>query len=127
MSTNDAPTSTHYELPTGAIAVLEELLPTAQWYKDDPKYAKLLCTAVDALDALPETAPRPVPEKDETVAAYEARIAPWNDKVLMFDWTDKQRDAARKCIQHYLKLGQLNGATTSTVALIRLFKLHIDD
>jgi len=128
MSTPDeVPPKKQYELPTGAVTILDEILPTPQWYKDDPKYAKLLCNAKDALDALPETKPRPDPKPDETRAAFEKRVDPWSSEILMFEWTDKQKDAAKKCVQFYLKAGNLGGAAAPTIALIKLFGLQHDD
>lgn len=116
--------ATHYELPTGAVAILEEILPTPQWYKDDPKQAKTIVHAVGALDALPETKPRPRPDKDEDKAFFEARVDVWAAEVLMFDWTDKQKEAAKKCVTFYLKQGAFS-VNSNIVALLTL--LGLDD
>lgn len=116
-------TTQELELRTGAIAILEELLPMAHWYKDDPQYGKLIKHSLAALEALPKTEPRPAANANETPAAYEKRIDPWSTTVLMFRWSDNQKAAAKKCVQHFFKNGQLGGATASTVALIDLFSL----
>lgn len=121
--TGDAPKTTQYELPTGAVAILEEILPTPQWYKEDPKQAKTIVHAVAALDALPETAARPKPEKDEDKDAFEARVDAWAEVNLMFNWTDKQKEAASKCVSHYLKQGAFS-VNVNLVALIRLLGLN---
>lgn len=116
----------HYELPTGAIAILQDILPTAIWYKEEVKKSKLMVHSVDAEEALPVTEKRPTPTKEESQDAFEARVDKWADKVLMFEWTEKQRDAAKKCFAYYLKQANLT-ATPNTVALIRLFKTEDDE
>ena len=111
-----------YELPTGAIAILEEVLPTPQWYKDEPKQAGLIVRAMQAADALPATADRPKPEKDETKEAFEVRADAWAAVNLEFFWTDKQKEAAKACIKYYIKQGAL-AINPNSVALITLFGL----
>lgn len=122
MST-DKPTSTHYELPTGAIAILEEILPLAQWYKDDPKQGVLITRAAAAFEALPDTAKRIKPEKDEEKGDFDARFAAWGEPVLEFEWTDKQKDAVRACVRYHLKQGALP-VNANTVALLMLLGLN---
>lgn len=121
---SDAPASTTYNLSTGAIAVLSEILPTPQWYKDDPKQGVLIGRAFAASEALPDTPPRPKPEQDESKEAFEKRIEAWADPILMFDWTEKQKDAVRTCVRYYLKQGAFS-VTTHTVQLLKL--LGLDD
>lgn len=118
----DAPKTTQYELPTGAVAILEEIIPLAGWYKDDPKQGLLIARSVSAMDALPETAPRIKADKDESKGDFDARVDAWASPILMFEWTDKQKDAAKKCVTHFLKQGAFNPNKT-TVALLRLFGL----
>jgi hypothetical protein len=103
---------------------LEDILASGVWYKDDPKQARTIVSAVGALDALPETAPRIKPEKDEEKDVFDARADAWAKPVLMFEWTDKQKEAAKKCVSHYLKQGAFT-VNTNTLALIRL--LGLDD
>lgn len=114
----------HYELPTGAIAILQEILATPQWYKDDPKQAKTIVHAVGALDALPDLVDRPQPDKDETRDVFEERVDAWASPILMFEWSDKNKESAKKCVAYYLKQGAfaVNG---NTVALLKL--LGLDD
>ena len=116
--------NTQYELPTGAITILEEILPTPQWYKDDTKQAKTIVHAVQALDALPETAARPKPEKDEDKDSYEKRVDTWSVPILMFNWSDKQKEAVKKCVGFYLKQGAFT-VNSNIVALLTL--LGLDD
>lgn len=123
MST-DAPKTTHYELPTGAIAILEEILPTPTWYKEDPKQAKTIVSADAALTALPDTSPRPEPLKDETKDAFGERVDAWASANLEFDWTDRQKEAVKKCVAYYLKQGAF-AVNRNTVALLTL--LGLDD
>lgn len=119
----EAPKSTTYNLSTGAVALLHEILPTPQWYKDDPKQGVLIVRASSAIDALPDVE-RPKPEKDEDKDGYEARIDAWASPVLEFEWTDKQKDAVKKCVSFYLKQGAF-AVTKHTVALLHL--LGLDD
>ena len=116
--------ATHYELPTGAVAILEEILATPQWYKDDPKQARTIVHAVGALDALPETQPRPKQDSGEDKAFYEARVDVWAADILMFEWTDRQKEAVKKCVNFYLKQGAFS-VNTYIVALLTL--LGLDD
>jgi hypothetical protein len=120
----EGPKSTQYELPTGAVALLEEILPTPQWYKDDPKQAKTIVHAVGALDALPDTVKRPEVKKDEAKEDFENRADAWASPILMFEWTDKQKEAVKKCVGYYLKQGAFL-VNVNTVALLRL--LGLDD
>jgi hypothetical protein len=120
----EGPKTTHYELPTGAIAILEEILATPTWYKDDPKQAKTIVHAVGALDALPETVTRPTVDKDEQRDSFEKKVDAWAKLNLMFEWTDKQKEAVKKCVGYYLKQGAF-AVNTNTVALLTL--LGLDD
>lgn len=120
----DKPKAIHYELPTGAVAILEQILPTPTWYKDDPKQARTIVAAVAAADALPETAARPAMKADETQEAFNIRVDTWAEPVLEFEWTDKQKEAAKKCVAHYIKGGNLS-VNAHLVALIKL--LGLDD
>lgn len=124
MSTDEQKKPTQYELPTGAIAILEEILGTPTWYKDDPKQGVLIVRAVAALDALPDTAARPIAEKDELRESFEKKIDAWAKTNLMFDWTDKQKSAVKTCVAYYLKQGAF-AVNTNTVSLLRL--LGLDD
>ena len=123
MST-DPKAPSHYELPTGAVTILEEILSTPQWYKDDPKQAKTIVHAVGALDALPDTPKRPKPDKDEDKEFFEARVDVWAAPILMFNWTDKQKEAVKKCVSFYLKQGAFS-VNCNIVALLTL--LGLDD
>jgi hypothetical protein len=116
--------TTHYELPTGAVVILESILATPQWYKDDAKQARTIVHAVGALDALPDLLDKPQPEKDEKQGDFNARADTWATPVLMFEWTDKQKEAAKKCVSYYLKQGAF-AVNTHTVALLTL--LGLDD
>ncbi len=116
--------NTQYELPTGAVVILEEILATPSWYKDDPKQAKTIVHAVQALDALPETVARPKPEKDEDKDSYEKRVDAWASPILMFNWSDKHKEAVKKCVGYYLKQGAFS-VNTNIVALLTL--LGLDD
>jgi len=120
----DQKKTTQYELPVGSVAVLLEILPTPQWYKDDPKQAKTIVHAVSALDALPETGPRPTPEKDEARDAFDSRVDAWAKPTLMFDWSDKQKEAVKKCVSYYLKQGAFS-VNSNIVAILTL--LGLDD
>lgn len=115
---------TQYELPTGAVAILENVLASPNWYKDDPKQAKTIVHAVGALDALPDLTDRPKPAKDEDGDAFNARVDAWAKPILMFNWTDKQKEAVKKCVAHYVKQGAL-AVNSNTVALLTL--LGLDD
>lgn len=115
---------THYELTTGAVAMLHEILPTPQWYKDDPKQGRLLGYAFDAIKALPDVE-RPLPQKDELKHAYDKRVDEWASPILEFEWTDKQKEAAKKCCAYYLKLGSFS-VTAHSVALLALLGLNDD-
>ena len=116
--------TTHYELPTGAVAILQEILSTPQWYKDDPKQANTIVRAVQALDALPDLTDRPKPEKDEAKEAFEVRADAWAAPILQFDWTDKQKEAVKKCVAFYLKQGAFS-VNANIVSLLVL--LGLDD
>lgn len=116
--------NTHYELPTGAIAILEEILGTPTWYKDDPKQGVLIVRAVGALEALPETKPRPVAEKDESRESFQKKVDVWAADILQYDWSEKQKAAVRTCVAYYLKQGAF-AVNTNTVALLSL--LGLDD
>jgi hypothetical protein len=118
------PKANHYELSVGTIAVLQEILPTPQWYKDDPKQGVLVGRAYYANEALPDLPPRPKPEKDEDKDVFEARIKAWADPILEFEWTDKQKDAVKTCVRHYLKQGAFS-VTEHTVAMLHM--LGLDD
>jgi hypothetical protein len=121
---SEEPKKTHYELSVGAIAVLSEILPTPQWYKDDPKQGVLIGRAFAASEALPDVPPRPTPEKDETKDSFETRADVWANPIMEFEWTEKQKDAVKKCVAHYLKQGAFS-VTKHTVALLTL--LGLDD
>lgn len=123
MST-ESPKTIQYELPTGAIAILEEILTTPTWYKEDPKQARLIVAASNALDALPDTTLRPQPNKDEAANAYKERVDAWAELILMFEWTDRQKETVKKCVAYYLKQGAF-AINHNTVALIRI--LGLDD
>ena len=118
----DKPVTIQYELPTGAIAVLEEILKRPQWYKDDPKVGSLVKRARQIRAELPKTATRPEPEKDERQDAYDARVDAWATVTLSFNWTDKQKEVAKKCFTFYLKAGVFE-INDNIVALVRIFGL----
>jgi hypothetical protein len=118
---NDAPKTTHYELPQGAIAILREILPSPTWYKEDPKQGVLIARSVGAYEALPEI-DRPVSEKEESARDFEKRAKAWAETVLEFEWTEKQKDAVKICVRHYLKQGAFT-VTKHTVAMLRLLGL----
>jgi hypothetical protein len=121
---SEEPKKTHYELPTGAVAILEETLVAPTWYKDEPKAGMLMTRANAAYKALPDTAPRPKPEKGEDPEDYNARVDAWAAVLLEFDWTEKQKDAAKTCIRYFIKQGALDGKDPA-IALIHL--LGLDD
>ncbi|MCF1193263.1 hypothetical protein LRR18_16860, partial [Mangrovimonas sp. AS39] len=60
-------------------------------------------TAVAALDALPDVPDKPKPENGETREAFEGRFTAWRTKACSFEWTDRQRETAKKCVAHHLK------------------------
>ena len=119
---NDKNITTHYELPTGAIAILGHVLPTAVWYKDEAKQARLIVDAVAAEDALPEVPESLKPEKDETEDAFKARVDAWGSPILIVNWTDRQKAAVKACVRYYIKNGNLT-ATSNLVAIINLLQL----
>ncbi len=110
------------EQSVGAIAILAEILPKPQWYKDDPKQGNLIGRSFAACEALPDVPPTPVPEKDETKDAFEARIDAWAEPLHPFKWTEKQRQAVRVCVQYFLKQGAFS-VTKHTISLLRLLTL----
>ena len=118
------PKTTHYELSIGAVAVLQEILPTPTWYKEDPKQGVLIGRAYAATEALPDIPKRPAPEKDEPKESFEARAEEWAKPVVEFEWTDKQKDAVKVCVRFYLKQGAFT-VTEHTVGMLHL--LGLDD
>jgi hypothetical protein len=114
--------ATQYELPTGAVAILNTILPMATWYKDEQKQARLIVDAVSADDALPATPPRPEQATGEKPEAYGVRVGTWGEPVLMFQWTERQKSAAKACVRYFLRNGNL-AVNANTLALINLFNL----
>jgi hypothetical protein len=121
-----ASTPIHYELPVGAIVLLDSILTQPQWYKENPRGGSLIVRAVQASDALPDIPARIQPEKDETQYAYDRRLYKWSDLVYEFDWTGKQREAVKVCVQHFLKQGAF-ASTKYCVALLCLLGLDDDE
>lgn len=107
---------TQYELSAGGITILQIFLTLKLWYKDEPKADWLMVRAVDAYDALPDLGPRP--SRDSTEAENKA----WAERNFQFEWTDKEKDAAKACIRFFHKAGELN-PNKHTVAVMRLLGL----
>lgn len=124
MSDEKKQSPTHYELPAGAIAILEEILPSPEWYKDDAKQGLQITRAVAALEALPETDKRPKPETGEDKEAFQERVAAWSAVLHSFEWTDKHRDSVKVCVRFFLKKGAFM-VNDNTVSLLKL--LSLDD
>ena len=122
LADKDTQEPTQYKLPTGAIAVLEEIIPTQHWYKEEPKQANAVARGHEAVTLLPDTAARPKPETDETKEDFEARADTWAAVALDFKWTDAQKAAAKACLKYYIKQGAL-AINPNSVALITLFGL----
>jgi hypothetical protein len=118
--------TTHYELPAGAIAILDAIMPTNTWYKEEPKQAAMIVHSVAAVEELPDLGERLKPEKDETQTSFDARVDAWSARNFEFDWSDKQKNAAKKCVQFYLKQGALD-AKPAIVALLKLLQLTDDE
>lgn len=112
-----------YELTAACISMLEDILPTSEWYKDDPKQGLLLVRGVDAYETLPDLGERPRKLETESVSDFEARGDAWGERVFQFEWTDKERDAVKHCVKHYLKKGVFR-ATANTKALLHFLSLH---
>ena len=125
MSTDDKKSTTHYELPAGAIAILEAILPTNSWYKEDPKPAAMIVHGVGAADALPDLGDRISPEKDEKQTAFNARVDAWSARNMELEWSAKQYAATKRCVGFYLKQGALD-ATPAVLALLKLLGLTDD-
>lgn len=119
---SDVITTTQYEARSGAIAILHNLLPSPQWYKDDPKQAKTIVRAVEADDALPLTE-KLEQGKDESDSAWEARYKVWAGITLIFHWTDEQKAVAKKCVTHYIKGGNL-AANRDVASLVKLLQIE---
>jgi hypothetical protein len=114
--------SIQYELPTGAIVLLHKILTLASWYKDEPKQAKVMIAAMDAIDRLPPEPPelpRTDGEKDD---AYASRFREWEMAPLMFQWDDRHKDAAKVCVRYFIKQGNLT-TTRPVCALVRMLQL----
>ena len=120
------PITKPYELTAGAIAILEDVLPLGSWYKDEQKQGLLLTRAIAACEALPDIGSRPKPTKEEEQDVYDARVEKWRDTIFMFNWTDKQKDAAKVCVRFYLKQAAF-GATATTASLLKFFELIAPD
>ena len=119
-------TVTHYELPAGAIALLDAILPTNMWYKEDPKQASMIVHGVGAGEALPDLGERIKPEKDEMQDTFNERIDAWSARNMEFEWSDKQKAAVKRCVQYYLKQGALD-VKPSVAALLKLLSLADDE
>lgn len=116
---DDAPKKIHYEQSIGAIAILAEILPTPQWYKDNPRQVVLINRSYLACEALPDLPKRPKPDKDEDKDSFEARIDMWADPILEFEWTDKEKESVKTCVKFYMK----QASFTITKHIISIFKL----
>lgn len=115
-----------YELPTGAIATLDDILPSGMWYKDNPKPGPLITRSVEALEALPKFDPQPKPVPGMTEREHVAAVREWRKPTLILHWTERQKSAVKVCVSFYLKNGGLP-ADASTAALLRLCGLHTTD
>lgn len=114
--------NTHYHLSTAAVAKLSEILPSPQWYKDEPKQGMLIGRAFAASEALPDTKPAPVMAAGEKRSDFNERHDAWGDTPLEFDWSDKLKSAVKTCVSFYLKQGHFH-ASEHTVALLTLLDL----
>ena len=74
--------------------------------------------------AMPDLNDRPQPEKDEKREAFEVRVDAWAKPIQMFLWSDKHKEAVKKCVAYYLKQGAF-AVNANTVALLTL--LGLDD
>lgn len=120
----EPPKVEHYELCVGGVALLKEVLASASWYKEDSNQAKSILHAVTASLALPAVPERP--RLGDDPKDFEARVDAWAEASLMFDWTDAQKDAAKRCTSFYVKQGAFI-ANDPVVALLRLLRLHDDE
>jgi hypothetical protein len=110
---------THYELCVGAIAILQTILPSPNWYKGDPRAGSLICRADEACEAMPELPQRPEGDEKNPSPAFKQRIEEWAAPIMEFEWNDKQKAAVTKCVKHYIDQGSL-ASTKNTVALLKL-------
>ena len=117
-----ASTPIHYELPVGAIMLLESVLGQSQWYKEDPKAGYLVVRAVQAADALPDLPEKLKVESGESQDDFDKRFDAWADPVCEFQWTEKQREAVKVCVRFFLKQGAFV-VTKHLVSLLRLLGL----
>ena len=114
--------TTEYELPLGALTLLKTILTSAVWYKDDMRQARLIVDAVAAEDALP-ILPEPLTlVAGETDREFGARVKVWGKVIYVVAWSDRHKEAVKKCLQYYIKNGNLT-ATSNTVALIKLLQI----
>lgn len=118
--------TTHFELSAGAILILSSSLGRNGWYKDDPKPDVLCGRGFSAHEALPEFTDMPTPGKDETKEAFEERFDKWAEKIYQFEWTPKQKDAARACLRYFFKQG-IYSSTKYTIEAMRFLGLGKDE
>ncbi len=126
MSTEDvkatAPTKTKYNISTGSAAILAEILPTTQWYKDEAKQGQLICRAFAACEALPELPDRPKKDAGED-KSFDVRVEKWGDPKVEVEWSDKEKEAVRACMRFYLKQGAFM-VTAYAIELLNLLSLN---
>lgn len=113
MSDDQPKKTTTYELSAGGIAILQDKMPLMEWYKDEPKSAWLIVRSVEAVEALPDIGNRPTKETPIE------EINKWAERSFQFEWTEKQKDAAKVCIGFFKK----HGAIFSTKHFVALMKL----
>lgn len=120
---NEVKSPTQYSLSVGAIALLQEILPTPGWYKDDAKQAQLIGRSHSAAEALPDLPPRPVQEKEESKESFEKRVDDWAAPMMNVEWTDKQKGATCTCFKFYLKQGAFR-VNEHVISLLALYGLE---
>ncbi len=126
MSTEDvkatAPTKTKYSISTGSAAILAEILPTTQWYKDETKQGQLICRAFAACEAIPDLPDRPKKEGNDD-STFTVRTEKWGEPKIEVEWSDKEKEAVRACVRFYLKQGAFM-VTAYAIELLNLLSLN---
>lgn len=121
----DAPKTSTYELSTGAVALLHDILGTGGWYKDEAKPLLLMNRAYLALEALPDIE-RPKPKMAEAQDVFDKRVDAWAKPKVSFTWTDKQKAAVAVCVSFYAKQGGFS-INEHTVSLLSLLGLGVEE
>lgn len=122
---DDKPVTIQYELTSGALTILDDVLRRPGWYKDEPKFGSLVKRARSIRKRLPAPGKAPTKNEEESEEAFNARFEAWAATVHQFDWTDLEKEAAKKAFSFFLKLGAFE-ITDALIDLIRLFQLDND-